>query len=150
MTQGEEDVHSFSWSADSHTIYFATRQPWSKTQKDDYKKVWKDVMQYRTAERGDTIFALDLAAALARHAAAPTRADTPKRDDDKDPDLTPGTVAIAKSPLRVEHLITSPDGATLAFLTQRHQPAPGKIRRRRNLHSRSERGAGTLAHDCRR
>src|SRR5207302_342666 len=42
VTQGEEDVHSFSWSADSQKIYFATRQPWSKAQKDDYKQQWKD------------------------------------------------------------------------------------------------------------
>jgi len=27
ITQGEEDVHTFSWSSDSQTIYFATRQP---------------------------------------------------------------------------------------------------------------------------
>ena len=44
VTQGEEDVHSFSWSADSQKIYFATRQPWSKAQKDDYKQQWKDVV----------------------------------------------------------------------------------------------------------
>src|SRR5262249_22062628 len=49
ITQGEEDVHAFSWSANSQTIYYATRQPWSKQQKDDYKQQWKDVMQYRTA-----------------------------------------------------------------------------------------------------
>src|SRR5271165_6322761 len=60
LTKGEEEVHTFTWSADSHTIYFATRNPWTKTQKDDYKKQWKDVVQYRTAERGDTIFALDV------------------------------------------------------------------------------------------
>ncbi|MGA8212634.1 MAG: hypothetical protein WB799_03505, partial [Candidatus Sulfotelmatobacter sp.] len=46
LTQGEEEVHTFTWSADSHTIYFATRNPWTKTQKDDYKKQWKDVVQY--------------------------------------------------------------------------------------------------------
>ena len=33
---------------------------------------------------------------------------------------------------------------------QRHQPAPGKIRRRRNLRCRSQCGAGALARDCRR
>ena len=27
VTEGEEGVHAFSWSADSQTIYFATRQP---------------------------------------------------------------------------------------------------------------------------
>jgi dipeptidyl aminopeptidase/acylaminoacyl peptidase len=113
LTQGQEEVHTFSWSADSHTIYFATRQPWSKSQKDDYKKQWKDVVQYRTAERGDTIFALDLAEALARNTAAPAK----NSDDEKDSDLTPGTRGVATSPLRVENLITSPDGSKLAFVS---------------------------------
>jgi dipeptidyl aminopeptidase/acylaminoacyl peptidase len=117
LTQGEEDVHTFSWSADSQTIYFATRQPWSKSQKDDYKKAWKDVVQYRTAERGDSIFALDLAAALARHAAAPAKVEKSDSDSEKEPDLTPGARAIATTPLRVDNLITSPDGRKLAFVS---------------------------------
>lgn len=29
ITSGEEGVHAFAWSADSRTIYFATRFPWS-------------------------------------------------------------------------------------------------------------------------
>ena len=119
VTQGEEDVHTFTWSPDSQTIYFATRQPWTKTQKDDYKKAWKDVVQYRTAERGDTIFALDLAAALARHAAAPAKVEKTdgksEKESDKEPDLTPGTRAIATTPLRVDDLVASPDGRKLAF-----------------------------------
>src|SRR6266567_6431064 len=117
VTQGEEEVHTFSWSADSQTIYFATRHPWSKTQKDDYKKEWKDVVQYRTAERGDTIFALDLSAALARRAAAPTKVEKKEGDSDKEPDLTPGARAIATTPLRVDDLVTSPDGHKLAFVS---------------------------------
>ena len=98
VTQGEEEVHTFSWSADSQTIYFATRQPWSKTQKDDYKKEWKDVVQYRTAERGDTIFALDLPAVLARQSAAPAQAKKTDQDSEKEPDRTPGARAIATFP----------------------------------------------------
>jgi dipeptidyl aminopeptidase/acylaminoacyl peptidase len=121
VTQGEEDVHTFSWSADSQTIYFATRQPWTKTQKDDYKKAWKDVVQYRTAERGDTIFALDLVAALARHAAAPTKIEKTdaqsEKESDKQPDLTPGARALATIPLRVDDLVASPDGHKLAFVS---------------------------------
>ena len=119
VTQGEEEVHTFSWSADSQTIYFATRQPWSKQQKDDYKKEWKDVVQYRTAERGDTLFALDLADALARHSAAPASAKKKDKDKDKDkqPDLTPGARAIASMPLRIDSLIASPDGRKLAFIS---------------------------------
>ncbi len=117
VTEGEEEVHTFSWSADSQTIYFATRHPWSKKQKDDYKKEWKDVVQYRTAERGDTIFSLDLSAALARHAAAPTKTKERGRDADKEPDVTPGARAIATTPMRVDSLITSPDGRKLAFVS---------------------------------
>jgi dipeptidyl aminopeptidase/acylaminoacyl peptidase len=113
LTEGEEEVHAFSWSADSQTIYFATRQPWSKTQKDDYKKEWKDVVQYRTAERGDTIFALNIAGTLARHAAAPARVD----DDSEKDDITPGSRAIATTPFRVDDLQTSPDGHKLAFVS---------------------------------
>ncbi|MGC1649691.1 MAG: prolyl oligopeptidase family serine peptidase [Candidatus Sulfotelmatobacter sp.] len=117
VTQGEEDVHSFSWSADSQTIYFSTRQPWTKAQKDEYKQEWKDVVQYRTAERGDTIFALDLSVALAHHAAAPTKAVKKEGEPEEQPDLTPGAQAIASLPLRVDDLVTSPDGHKLAFLS---------------------------------
>ncbi|HWW13810.1 MAG TPA: prolyl oligopeptidase family serine peptidase [Candidatus Dormibacteraeota bacterium] len=114
LTEGEEEVHTFAWSADSRTLYFATRNPWTKAQKDEYKKRWKDVVQYRTAERGDTIFSLDLAAALTYHAAAPTKSES---DSAKEPDLTPGAVAMATTALRVDTLLISPDGRRLAFLT---------------------------------
>ena len=117
ITEGAEPVHAFTWSADSRTVCFATRQPWSKTQKDNYKKEWKDVVQYRAAERGDTIFALDLADALARHAAAPAKSDTKKDDSDEQPDLTPGARPIAITALRVDKLFASPDGSKLAFLS---------------------------------
>ena len=126
ITQGDEEIHVFSWSADSQTIYYATRQPWTKTQKDDYKKQWKDVVQYRTAERGDAIFALDVATALALHAIAPAKSETDsEREKDKDkkedkkesPDLPPGARAISTTPLRVDSLETSPDGRKLAFIS---------------------------------
>ena len=43
VTRGSEDVHSFAWSPDSKTLYFATRIPWTQKQKDEYKEQWKDV-----------------------------------------------------------------------------------------------------------
>jgi dipeptidyl aminopeptidase/acylaminoacyl peptidase len=116
ITEGEEEVHTFSWSADSHMLYYATRNPWTKARKDDYKKQWKDVVQYRTAERGDTLFALDVPSTLAQHAAAPAKLSE-KEDTEKNPDLTPGARAIATLPLRIESLITSPDGSKLAFVS---------------------------------
>jgi dipeptidyl aminopeptidase/acylaminoacyl peptidase len=119
ITQSEEDVHDFTWSSDSQALYFATRQPWSRAQKDDYKKEWKDVVEYRTAERGDTIFRLPLAAALARSTAAVTRpVNRPDNDSDKEKeDSTPGAEVITKIPLRVDKLLLSPDGQKLAFLS---------------------------------
>jgi dipeptidyl aminopeptidase/acylaminoacyl peptidase len=116
ITQGAEDVHVFAWSADSQTIFFATRQPWTKTQKDDYKKDWKDVLQYRTAERGDVIYSLDVADAIARHASAPAKVEDDSGKESAD--LTPGAHAIADMlHLRADHLFASPDGGKLGILS---------------------------------
>ena len=115
LTQGDEEVHTFSWSADSQTIFYATRQPWTKAQKDAYKQEWKDVIQYRTAERGDTLFALDVSAALARNLTAAEKVEKKEGEPKPDPDVTPGTHALATTPLRIDDLVTSPDGKKLAW-----------------------------------
>jgi len=115
LTQGEEEVHTFSWSADSHTIYFATRSPWSKAQQDGYKRLWNDVVEYRTSERGDTVYVLDVAAALTRHDGEAAKGLS---DTEKESELSPGAHAIATSPLRVQNLVTSPDGCKLAFVSR--------------------------------
>ncbi|HET9307115.1 MAG TPA: prolyl oligopeptidase family serine peptidase [Candidatus Sulfotelmatobacter sp.] len=117
LTEGEEDVHTFSWSTDSQTIYFATRQPWTKAQKDAYKNDWKDVIQYRTAERGDMLFALDVPAALARHTNAAANVEKKEGAPNPQPDLTPGARTIATIPLRVDDMDTSPDGTKLVFVS---------------------------------
>ena len=114
VTKGEEEVHAFSWSADSHTLYYATRSPWTREQKEAYKKEWKDVLQYRAAERGDTVFRLDVADAIARHTAEGTK----ETADTDNPDATPGVRAIASSPWRIHSLETSPDGQRLVFLSK--------------------------------
>ena len=117
ITRGDEEVHTFAWSSDSQTIYYATRQPWTKEQKDEYKQQWKDVVQYRTAERGDSIFALRVPDAIARHAAEPARVEKREGQPEAHPDLTPGANVIATIPLRIDDLETSPDGTKLAFVT---------------------------------
>jgi len=114
VTQGDEEVHSFAWSADSRTLYFATRTPWTKDQNDAYNKQWKDVVQYRAAERGDVIFSLDLAAAIARHA---SQGSVPQEDPSPEPATTPGARSLASSPWRVEELVASRDAHYLAFVT---------------------------------
>lgn len=113
VTDGEEEVHAFAWSADSKTVYYATRDPWTKEQKDAYRKIWKDVIQYRTAERGDTIFALDLSTILANHTASAAKVKTKA---EKHSDITAGARPVATSPLRVDELVASPDGEKLAFM----------------------------------
>ena len=114
ITEGQEDVHAFAWAPDSETIYFATRNPWTKEQKDAYRKEWKDVVEYRTAERGDTIFALQLASALADHEASVGKVRT---KDQKQSDLTPGAQPVATTQFLVDELVASPDGKKLAFLS---------------------------------
>ncbi len=114
LTAGSEEVHSFAWAADSSSIYFSTRQPWSKDQTDEHKKEWKDVVRYRGDERGDVIFRLNLDEALARHRADGSR-EIP--DAEKDSNVTPGAVAIAHTPLRVDQMTIARDGKKLAFVS---------------------------------
>ncbi len=113
-TSGDDDVHSFAWSPDSKSIYFATRQPRTKQQNDDHKKEWKDVVRYRGDERGDVIFRITLEEALARHAALGTK-ELPAAE--KESGASSGAVAVARAPLRVEQLSISRDGNRLAFVT---------------------------------
>ncbi len=114
VTSGEDDVHAFAWSADAKSLYFATRQPWTKQQSDDHRKEWKDVIRYRGDERGDVIFRITLDEALTRHAALGSKEPT---DAEKDSGATPGAVVIAHTPLRVQELAVSHDGRQLAFVT---------------------------------
>jgi dipeptidyl aminopeptidase/acylaminoacyl peptidase len=113
VTKGDEEVHAFSWSPDSRTLYFATRTPWTKAQHDAYKKEWKDVVQYRGAERGDMIFRMDVADAVARHTTTRSEPD----HSDADSGATPGSRALASTPWRVYELVVAPDGRRLAFVS---------------------------------
>jgi len=108
VTQGDEEVHAFAWSADSRRIYFATRAPWSKEQKEGYKKEWKDVVQFREAERGDVIKRIEIAEAL----------KCAMRGGVKPCDATSGVSEVASTRLRVKQLEASPDGKRVAFLTE--------------------------------
>ena len=110
-TRGEEEVHAFCWSPDSRNLYFATRTPWSKAQNDAYKKEWKDVVQYRRAERGDEVFVLSVEDAVRNRkeeGANPAPAAEPAT-------ITPGAHSAGSLPYRISALEVSPDGAKLAL-----------------------------------
>ena len=106
VTFGDEEVHAFAWSEDSRRIYFATQNPWTKAEKDAYAEEWKDVIQFRKTERGDTVFSVDLASLVVKngmHSAQPTRALAPEK--------------LTTMPYRVWQMATSPDGRLLAIAT---------------------------------
>ena len=113
ITSGDEEIHSFVWSPDSKSIYFATRQPWTKDQNDAHKKDWKDVIRFRSDERGDGIYRISLDEALARHAALGVK-EAPEAE--KDSGATPGAVVISRAPARVEQMAIAHDASRLAFM----------------------------------
>ena len=124
VTRGAEDVHSFAWSPDSKTLYFATRTPWTKKQKDDYKEQWKDVIRYREQERGDVFSRIGVAEALKRQiemGAQETKKSAKdkkkKKDEDEETGETPGAQAVVTSPYRVKSMAISPDGSQVAYST---------------------------------
>ncbi len=121
VTQGDEKVHAFAWSSDSNTLYFATRTPWTKAQKEAYEKEWKDTCQYRAAERGDQIFSVSVEDVVRVKL---QRGDPP--DPAKASDATPGARPLACSPWRIEQMAVSPDGRSLAFVTAVNLPASEK------------------------
>jgi dipeptidyl aminopeptidase/acylaminoacyl peptidase len=113
VTQGDEKVHAFAWSTDSTTLYFATRAPWTQTQKETYEKEWKDVCQYRAGERGDQVFSVSVQQAIARQATAGSEPPDPV----KAADATPGARPLGRTPWRIEQMAVAPDGRQLAFVT---------------------------------
>jgi len=113
ITSGDEEIHSFVWSPDSKSIYFATRQPWTKDQNDAHKKDWKDVIRFRSDERGDVIYRIRLEDALIRHAALGMK-EAPEAE--KDTGVTPGAVVVSRTQERVEQMAIAHDGSKLAFM----------------------------------
>ncbi len=112
-TQGDEDVHAFGWAPDSRSLYFATRTAWSKSQKDVYKRDWKDVVEYRRAERGDEVFSLSLHDVLANRLSEGTK---PAPDPTLDSlSSTPGARPLGALRYRITELRASPDGSKIAI-----------------------------------
>ena len=106
VTAATEEVHAFTWSADSKQIVFATREPWTEEQQKKHEEEWKDTIQYREAERGGNIFAIDFAQVEQWNRAAGL--DTKR----------PQARKIGSAPYRVQELASSPDGRFLAFDTE--------------------------------
>ncbi|CAF4042669.1 unnamed protein product, partial [Rotaria sordida] len=57
---GNESIHAFTLSNINTSLYFATRTLWTDETDKAYKNEWKDVIEYRGKERGDTIYRVNL------------------------------------------------------------------------------------------
>ncbi len=112
-TFGMEDVHAFAWSADSRSIYFATRSPQTAQQQTAYKAEWRDAVRVEKSDRGDTIFSVEVAASFGlRNERAVRHA----------PNSKPKQLATMK--YRVDQMAASPDTHSLVFTTN----SPSEIR----------------------
>lgn len=106
VTAGGQDIHSFTWSADSHQIYFATPQRWTKVEEESHQREWKDVVEFRESERGDAVYAVT-PTPIARNALRDANRVASTR--------TPSRIAVLL--YRVDQLAVSPDAQFLALTT---------------------------------
>lgn len=109
------DAHSFAWSADGATLFLSIRQPISADQQTAEQAEWKDVIRWREQERGDTLLALPLAAARERNRAVPS--EHPQKPSESQPVYPAGSRVLGSSPLEIDDITPSPDGAQIAFVT---------------------------------
>jgi dipeptidyl aminopeptidase/acylaminoacyl peptidase len=107
ITQGDDSVHAFAWSGDSHTIYFTRRDELSNEEKEAHRKEWRDVVRFRESERGDVIRRVDVAEMQSERASGKIVSD-----------FSAQTAEIAKIPERAEALAVSPNGERLAVRTE--------------------------------
>ncbi len=123
------DVHAFAWSADGKSIFFSAAAPLPHDQEATQKEQWKDVIRWREQERGDLLLALPVAAALTHTAAVPMAhpasldksqtksANAESKSDDPALPLPSGATTLAKISLEIAEIAPSPDGKSLAWLT---------------------------------
>ncbi|CAF3839108.1 unnamed protein product [Rotaria sp. Silwood1] len=95
LALGKEPIHAFTWSNTNTSLYYATRTSWTNKSESAYKNEWKDVIEHRDRDRGDTIYRVDFE------------------------DLTQPRIEIVTNiSLRVVELICSSDGKRLVFSTE--------------------------------
>lgn len=117
------DVHSFAWSHDGAAIYFSVTAPLTHEEEDAQKEEWKDVIRWREQHRGDLLLKVAVGPALEKAVSVPAPEKSDKGDkskvDEKDkPVLPPGAVTIARSALSIGEVAPSPDGESIAFVTE--------------------------------
>ncbi len=108
------DAHAFAWSADGASIDFSVTEPLAKDKEEARKAEWKDVIRWREQERGDVLLALPIDAAIRESGKTPAAHQEAKAPADK-PQLPASSRVITHSPLSIEEIAVSPEGAEVAF-----------------------------------
>jgi len=109
------DAHTFAWSADGKSIDFSATMPLSKEQQNAQQAEWKDVIRWRERERGDALLAIAVEAAAQESAAIPLAHPAQPPVNDAEPELPKNAEELARSPLEIDQIVTSPDGKQIAF-----------------------------------
>ncbi|CAF1260343.1 unnamed protein product [Didymodactylos carnosus] len=91
-------IHAFTWAADKNndSFYYVTQTPKTYDEEKLYKNEWKDVIQYRESERGDTIY----------------------RVSNIENEIIKKEIVTTIASYGVSELIASPNGEQLAFISQ--------------------------------
>jgi dipeptidyl aminopeptidase/acylaminoacyl peptidase len=113
------DVHAFAWSIDGAALYYSVTTPLTQVQEDARKEEWKDVVRWREQNRGDLLVKQPVATALARVLSVEPPAKTAAaKSIEPAPTLPPGAETITQSTLLIGEIAPSPDGKTLAFVSE--------------------------------
>ena len=120
------EAHSYAWSADGTSIYFSATTPLTPEQEDEQKEQWKDVVRWREHDRGDLLLRVNVAAAMERALSIPppersvdqSHDKLKNKEKEKPAELPPAAETIARSTFSIGEVTPSPDGKTIAFVTE--------------------------------
>jgi dipeptidyl aminopeptidase/acylaminoacyl peptidase len=120
------ETHSYAWSPDGASIYFSVTTPLTPEQQDAQTEHWKDVIRWREQDRGDLLLKLNVAAAVDRALSTPppekpsdqNRSKSKGKEKEKPAELPAGAETIALCSLSIGEVAPSPDGKTIAFMTE--------------------------------
>ncbi len=109
-------LHAFTWAPQGDTIFFAAVQPQSKDAEEAYKKKWKDTVEWRNKDRGDTLYSSPVDAVMQAASRVRQAHDEPKHPADQ-ADNPEQAKVVAQSSLAIREIALSHDGARIAFET---------------------------------
>ena len=115
------DVHAFAWAPKGNEVLFSMMEPRSKNAEEAHKKEWKDTVEWRDKDRGDTLLALSVDAAVRAQQKVPLAHEENKPAADKVAADKPAYPADARvvthSSMAIEDIVASPAGDQIAFET---------------------------------